>query len=45
MYNPLIGYTISHEAHHRGNILLTIKQRGFKLACELKWGIWEWNKI
>lgn len=42
---PLLGYFIHHEAHHRGNILLTLKLCGFKLPDELKYGIWEWNKI
>lgn len=42
---PLLGYFIHHEAHHRGNILLTLKRCGFKLPNELKYGIWEWNKI
>ncbi|MGN6248474.1 MAG: DinB family protein [Ginsengibacter sp.] len=42
---PLLGYFIHHEAHHRGNILLTLKLCGFKLTDELKYGIWDWNKI
>ena len=42
---PFISYLISHESHHRGNILLTLKQSGTKIPDELKWGIWEWNKI
>ncbi|MFQ5708530.1 MAG: DinB family protein [bacterium] len=41
---PMLGYFISHEAHHRGHILLTMKQCGFKLPDVLKWHIWEWNK-
>lgn len=41
----MVGYYISHEAHHRGNILLTMKQCGFKLSDNLKWNIWDWNKI
>lgn len=41
----LLGYFIHHEAHHRGNILLTLKLCGFKLPNELQYGIWEWNKI
>ncbi len=42
---PMLGYFISHEAHHRGNILLTMKKSGFPLSDALKRGIWEWNKI
>lgn len=42
---PLLGYFIHHEGHHRGNILLTLKLCGFKLTDELKYGIWDWNKI
>jgi uncharacterized damage-inducible protein DinB len=42
---PMLGYFISHEGHHRGNILLTLKQCGFKLPDSLRYGIWEWNKL
>ncbi|MGM0588735.1 MAG: hypothetical protein ACQETE_09995 [Bacteroidota bacterium] len=42
---PMIGYYISHEAHHRGHLLLTMKQSGYSLPYELKFGLWEWNKI
>ncbi len=40
-----LGYIISHEAHHRGNIILTLKQCGYKLPKEITYGIWDWNKI
>jgi uncharacterized damage-inducible protein DinB len=42
---PFITYLIAHEAHHRGNVLLTLKECGVKIPDELKWGIWDWNKI
>lgn len=41
---PLLGYFVSHESHHRGNILLTLKQCGEKIPDSVKWGLWEWSK-
>ncbi len=41
----MLGYMLAHEAHHRGSILLTIKQSGIKLSDKLKWQIWDWEKI
>jgi uncharacterized damage-inducible protein DinB len=42
---PLVGYLIAHESHHRGSMLLTLKQTGHKLSDELKWGLWDWAHI
>lgn len=42
---PFLGYFIHHEAHHRGNIILTLKLNGLSLPNELKYGIWEWSKL
>lgn len=40
-----LGYFISHESHHRGNILLTLKQCGHGLDKKTQYAIWNWDKI
>lgn len=38
-----LGYLISHESHHRGQIALTMKQAGKPLDRKIGYGMWEWG--
>ncbi len=33
---PMLGYYISHESHHRGHLLLTLRQCGHRLPDTLR---------
>jgi len=38
-----LGYLISHESHHRGQIGWTLKQTGHPLDQKTAYGMWEWG--
>jgi uncharacterized damage-inducible protein DinB len=39
-----LGYVISHEAHHRGQITMQSRLLGHPLAKEANFGMWDWAK-
>ena len=41
----MLCYMISHEAHHRGQVLMLAHQMGFPLPKEVMYGIWNWEKL
>ena len=38
-----VGYLISHESHHRGQIGWTLKNTGHPLDQKTSYGLWEWG--
>jgi uncharacterized damage-inducible protein DinB len=39
-----LSYFIAHESHHRGNILLTLKQSGHAVHKDARYAIWDWDR-
>jgi len=38
-----LGYLISHDAHHRGQIAMLARQIGHPLPQKVMFGMWEWG--
>jgi uncharacterized damage-inducible protein DinB len=38
-----LGYLVSHESHHRGQIAVTLKGNGHPLDKKVAFGLWEWG--
>jgi uncharacterized damage-inducible protein DinB len=41
----MFAYMFSHEAHHRGQILMLAHQLGYRIPVEIAAGIWQWDKL
>ena len=38
-----MGYLIAHDAHHRGQLTMTLKALGHPLDNKTDYGMWEWG--
>jgi len=41
----MFAYIFSHEAHHRGQIIMLAHQLGYRFPPKAWGGIWQWNKL
>ena len=38
-----VGYLISHESHHRGQVAMALRSAGSPLDKKISFGLWEWG--
>lgn len=38
-----LGYMISHESYHRGEVGILLTQAGYRLDNKVAYGMWEWG--
>ena len=38
-----LGYMLAHDAHHRSQVIIALKQSGHPLDKKTLYGIWEWG--
>lgn len=38
-----IGYLVSHESHHRGQVTLLAREHGTPVDQKVNFGLWEWG--
>ncbi len=38
-----VGYLIAHESHHRGQIIIALKENGHLPDKKILYGLWEWG--
>jgi uncharacterized damage-inducible protein DinB len=41
----MFAYMFSHEAHHRGQIMMLAHQLGYRVPLQVMGGTWNWNKL
>lgn len=40
-----LSYFAAHEGHHRGQLIMAVRQLGHRLPQEVVDGVWQWKKL